>query len=494
MVFSSLIFLLLFFPLSLAGYYIVPKKAKNLFLLLASLFFYSWGAFHTLPIFLLSIVGNYLFALAVEKTLRNKVLCRIVVTVMLVANITVLISFKYLAFLFKFVNRIPHVDLPVPNWALPLGISFFTFSALSYVLDVYFQTSKAEKNLFNVALYISFFPKLISGPLMQWTDFQAQLEDRKFNFDQFSDGLSRFIVGLAKKIIIADSIAGFADYVFNSTNFASVSILLAWLGVIAYLIQLYFDFSGYSDMAVGLGKMFGFTISENFDYPYVAKSVTEFWGKRWHVTLGTWVNHYIYTPVFRALSKKNPKTGKKRQTKTCDYIALLVSWCIIGPWHGAGLSYLAYGLYFCAFIMLERMYDNFKKKRKKLGNPVSWGCFMGRVMPHIYIVFVVSVGLLIFRANSLSFGIKHFMALFGLLGNSLINVGDSFYMLHYAVLLFTGIVFAIPVVPFIRSKLIGCLSSGAYALIAKLTLLILLVVSIAFAAGNTYKSFIYFNF
>lgn len=494
MVFSSLVFVLIFLPLSLAGYYLVPKKIKNLFLLFASLVFYSWGGFHTLPIFLASIFGNYLFALAIEKTLQKKSLCKFIVIVMLSANIGLLVAFKYLTFMLKFVNRIPHLSIAVPEWALPLGISFFTFSALSYVLDVYFEATKAEKNILNVALYISFFPKLISGPLMQWSDFHSQLENRKFDFEQFTGGLERFIVGFAKKTIIADSIALFADLVFNSPNFSSVSVFLAWFGVIAYLIQLYFDFSGYSDMAVGLGKMFGFTINENFNYPYVSKNITEFWGTRWHISLGTWVNHYIYTPVFRAVSKKNPSTGKKLKTKYCDYIALIVSWCIIGPWHGAGLSYLAYGLYFCALIFFERLYEGYKKNRKKAGKPIIGNFFTRRILPHIYVFFAVSFGFLIFRANSLSAASKHFMALFGLAKNSVFNEIDTFYFAHYILLTLTGVVFSMPVVPALKKKLESKISPLVLNLITKIILLGLLIVSISFAVGNTYKAFIYFNF
>ncbi len=492
MSFSSLVFLLIFFPAVTGLYYAVPRRCKNIFLLFASLFFYAWGGFRTLPLFLASMAANYAFALLIEGTRQRQGLCRGIAVCAIIANVGLLVAFKYLQFILKCFDAVSGLSIAAPSWALPLGISFFTFSALSYVLDVYFGAVKAETNFLHVALYLSFFPKVVSGPIMQWSTFQSQLEERHCSIGQFSDGLKRFIVGLAKKLIIADSVASFADFIFNRTEFTSLSVLLTWFGVISYVIQLYYDFSGYSDMAVGLGSMFGFTVDENFCYPFISKRVAEYWG-RWHITLGTWVKHYIYTPVFRALNVKNRRTGKKRDAKICDYLALLVSWCIIGPWHGAGFHYLAYGLFYCTFIILERIWDNYKKKRAKTGRPLAWNPAATAFFSHCYFIIVMLIGQMVFRANSLTLAAKQLLAMLGLSGNCIVNDSDAFYFGTYLPIILLGIFGALPVVPLVKKKLAGW-NGTSRVLLGALVHLALLAVSLAFAVGNTYKAFIYFNF
>lgn len=493
MVFSSLVFLLVFFPAVIALNYVCPAKFRNVFLLLASLLFYSWGAMNSIVIFAASIAANYFFALALDKTKEKAGLCKFIMILMLVANISLLFAFKYLSTAIDLINHLPKVNLSAPKWSLPLGISFFTFSAISYCLDVYFQACPAEKNFLNVALYISFFPKLISGPIVQWQTFKPQLENRKFDADNFAEGLKRFVFGLFKKAVIADTIGGFCDFVFTKHDFSNVSVVLGWFAVLSYLIQLYYDFSGYSDMAVGLGKMLGFELDENFDHPFVSKNIVEFW-TRWHITLGTWLKHYIYTPVFRGLSKKkNPRTGKKLKTKTCDYISLLVSWCIIGPWHGAGLSYLIYGLWFCFFIILERIFDNYKKQRSKAGKPIKGNFFTEKILPHFYAIFVVALGMMIFRSISTKNALRLGLALFGLEENTFFSASDLLYLTQYAIIFVLGAVLSLPVVPFLERKL-KAKSSFAYEFISLLGILLLFVISLSFVVGSTYTAFIYFNF
>lgn len=492
MAFSSLVFLLIFFPLVIGAYHIVPQRLKNVFLLLASLFFYAWGGFHALPLFVASMVANYCFALLIGKYLQRERLCRLIVVFAIAANVALLVAFKYLGFILKCVNAATGLSLPAPGWALPLGISFFTFSALSYILDVYFGAAKAEKNFFHVALYLAFFPKLVSGPIMQWSAFRSQLDSRSCTVEQFSAGLKRFIVGLAKKLVVADSLASFADFIFDRNDFASVSALLAWFGVIVYIVQLYYDFSGYSDMAVGLGKMLGFTVDENFNYPFASKRIAEYWG-RWHITLGTWVKHYIYTPVFRALNVRSKRTGKKRDAKYCDYAALLVSWCIIGPWHGAGFHYLAYGLFYCAFIIIERVWDNYKKKRAKAGKPLRWNPAIAACCSHLYFFVVLCIGQMLFRANSLTLAYKQLRAMFGLGASGFANATDAFYVSIYLPLILMGIIGGLPLIPFLRKKLASW-DGMLRAVLSAILHIALLLLSVAFAVGNTYKAFIYFNF
>ncbi len=495
MAFSSIMFLFVFFPVVIFLNYIIQSKLRNIFLLMASLFFYSWGNIKSMPIFATSIVFNYFFALGIDKTKRKEKLSKFIMIVMLIANVGLLFTFKYLSSSLFFLNNIFNLNLPTPKWSLPLGVSFFTFSAISYCLDVYFQACSAEKNFFNVALYISFFPKLISGPIVKWTTFQAQLSERKFDIDNFSEGVERFIVGLAKKAIIADSIGVFADFVFNRNDFSSISVLLAWFGMFSYLLQLYYDFSGYSDMAIGLGKMLGFELDENFNYPYISKGVVEFWS-RWHITLGTWLKHYIYTPVFRALSqKKNLKTGKNLKTKTCDYISLIVSWCIIGPWHGVGLSYLVYGLFFCFFIICERIYENYKKKRAKTGKPLKKNFFTGKILPHIYLVLVAAIGMMIFRSISTKHAIRFGLSLIGLGGNSFFDSADMLYFSQYYRTFIVGIFFSIPALPFLKNKVKEYNRGKAVLSFVKpLALTLLFIVSISYMVTTTYNPFIYFNF
>lgn len=489
--FSSMLFLLLFLPVTLAGYYIVNDRIKNIFLLIVSLVFYMCGGVSSILILLGSILFNYVCALILDNLCKGKASRRLMLIVALAGNIGLLCTYKYLPYTLSLVNRIGGLDLAAPNWALPLGISFFTFSSLSYVLDIFFGSSKADKNILNVALYITFFPKMVSGPIVKWNDFQSQLRDRRFVFDNFYDGVKRFIVGLGKKALIADILGTVVEKAFDRGDLSSLSAVNAWLGILCYLVQLYFDFSGYSDMAVGLGKMFGFRLDENFNYPYVSKSVVEYWA-RWHITLGTWVKHYLYTPVFRALSKrKNKKTGKKLSPKICDYIALLVSWIIIGSWHGAGVKFFVYGLYYFAFILGERIFDNYKKKRAKAGDPVRMNFFVKNVLPHIYLIFVVIFGQVLFRSNNFMSSFSYYGAMFGAgsADASLLMSGNLLILMAAAAVLST------PVIPRLKQAAEKSRAGSMIYLIAEsLVLIAILIAAISFSTRSSYNPFIYANF
>ncbi len=493
MVFSSLVFLIIFMPAVLAGYYLIDRRFKNVFLLIASLLFYAWGDAKSIPILIASILFNYTAALLIDKNKDKKGTAKLIMIFSLVGNIGLLCAFKYLTFVLNNLNKLPGPDITPPGWASPLGISFFTFSAISYVLDVYFQSVSADKNPLNAALYITFFPKMISGPIMKYGDFSKQLNERTVSLQLFTEGVKRFIVGLGKKVLISDIVGVLVDYTFNG-DLKTASISVLWVSVVAYMIQLYYDFSGYSDMAIGLGKMFGFEIDENFDYPYISKSVVEYWA-RWHITLGTWVKHYIYTPVFRAISKKKGKDGKKLNMKYCDYIALFVSWLIIGPWHGAGYKFIVYGMYYFFFILLERINDNRKKKRAKAGNPVKTYYFTEHILPHIYMFFVLMLGQMLVRANSLTDAFVYLKCMIGLGGNPLTTVDDIYIMRQYVIVLIVGLIFSMPVIPFVKTKLCKSNASIAvYDIAEKLICLGIMIVSLAAAVGSTYNAFIYFNF
>ena len=304
MLFSSNIFIFIFLPIVLFVYYFLLGKSRNLqniFLFIASLFFYAWGEPKFVFIMLLSIIYNWLMGLLVDKYRDNNKISKLIISVDVLGNLFIIFIFKYLMFTINNINSIFDLSLTVPNIALPIGISFFTFQAISYVIDVYRGKGEAQRNLINVGLYISLFPQLIAGPIVRYETVAYEIKNRKENIDDFTDGIVRFIVGLGKKVIISNNMALVADKAFNLINNGSspieeISILMSWLGAIAYTLQIYFDFGGYSDMAIGLGKMFGFHFLENFNYPYISKSATEFW-RRWHISLSSWFRDYVYIPL-----------------------------------------------------------------------------------------------------------------------------------------------------------------------------------------------------
>ncbi|WP_411328725.1 MBOAT family O-acyltransferase [Anaerofustis stercorihominis] len=304
MLFSSNIFIFIFLPIVLFVYYFLLGKSRNLqniFLFIASLFFYAWGEPKFVLIMLLSIIYNWLMGLLVNKYRDNNKISKLIIFVDVLGNLFIIFIFKYLMFTINNINSIFDLSLNVPNIALPIGISFFTFQAISYVIDVYRGKGEAQSNLINVGLYISLFPQLIAGPIVRYETVSYEIKNRKENIDDFTDGVVRFIVGLGKKVIISNNMALVADKAFNLINSSSspieeISILMSWLGAISYTLQIYFDFGGYSDMAIGLGKMFGFHFLENFNYPYISKSATEFW-RRWHISLSSWFRDYVYIPL-----------------------------------------------------------------------------------------------------------------------------------------------------------------------------------------------------
>lgn len=470
MLFSSATFLFGFLPVVLAVYYALGgrREAQNIVLCLFSLFFYAWGEPWFVLIMIASIIVNWLAGILIEKNRRKSIL-----VIDLVFNLGILFLFKYLMFVLESANRLLRTDISVPEIALPIGISFFTFQAISYVIDVYRGHGAAQHNIIHVALYISFFPQLIAGPIVRYNTIADQIMNRKENWDSFSEGCTRLIIGLGKKIIIANNLALIADKVFEMASGAytewfgiecSLTADIAWLGALAYTFQIFFDFSGYSDMAIGLGKMFGFQFLENFNYPYISSSVSEFW-RRWHISLGTWFRDYLYIPL-----------GGSRCSQSRNYINLLIVWFCTGLWHGANITFITWGLMYFALIAAERYFDI----RKLLsGNLQAVG--------HIYTMFFVIIGWIIFRADNMHIAVKYIATMFSFSSNSQMT---AFYIREYWMYYMFAIAAAFPLIPWIKDKI----NRKVWDVISGVFVIVVLIVSISFIVKGSYNPFIYFNF
>ncbi len=377
MIFSSIYFVYLFLPIVLGAYYLIPAKwvnVRNLLLLAFSLFFYAYGEPGFVFILVASILFNYLLALGISAA-KSKLL----LTVAVLLNVGILFVFKYLSFTTGALNRLFSLSLPVRDIALPIGISFFTFQALSYVIDVY-RGEKVQKNLFELALYICFFPQLIAGPIVRYHDISEQLKHRTCDMESFGMGVERFLIGFSKKVLLANQLAIVADGVFDRGDTAPLFCAQAWIGSICYSLQLYYDFSGYSDMAIGLGRMFGFCFQENFDHPYIASSITDFW-RRWHKSLSGWFRDYVYIPL-----------GGSRVKTPRHIFNLFVVWLLTGIWHGADETFLCWGLFYFVFLTAEKYL--IRPERIKNG-----GC---RILYRVFTLLVVNGLWILFRADSMT--------------------------------------------------------------------------------------------
>ena len=370
MVFSSFVFLCIFLPAVLILHTAIPnRKVKNGLLLAASLLFYAYGEPVYILLMLLSALFNYCFALLMKK--QGK---KLFLTLAVIVNIGLLGIFKYAGFFISGINAAIGCNLPVPAITLPIGISFFTFQALSYVIDVYRGETPAQKSYAKLLLYISFFPQLIAGPIVRYVDVAKEIDERTVSLRQIAFGLRRFIAGLGKKVLLANAMGATADYVFNH-GAANLNVLAAWIGAIAYLMQIYYDFSGYSDMAIGLGKMFGFHFKENFRHPYISASMQEFW-RRWHISLSSWFKDYVYIPL-----------GGNRKGKLRTVLNRIIVFFLTGLWHGANWTFVIWGLWHGFFLLLETFLPSIKK--------------LPKVLLHIYTLLAVTVGFVIFRADTI---------------------------------------------------------------------------------------------
>ncbi len=467
MVFSSSIFLFLFLPLVLAGNYILKIEYRNVFLLVASLVFYAWGEPKFVIIIIVSILINYLFALLIEYSRKSLYICKISLVLSIVSNIGLLFYYKYFDFIVSSINAIGHFTIPLKNILLPIGISFFTFQGLSYVIDVYRNVVSAQKNPIKLGLFISFFPQLIAGPIVRYSDVYKQIDHRTCDIEMFTKGIRRFVIGLGKKVIIANTLGAIADNIFNLPPYQN-SALTSWVGVICYAFQIYFDFSGYSDMAIGLARFFGFEFMENFNYPYISKSVTEFW-RRWHISLSTWFRDYLYIPL-----------GGNRKGNV--YFNLLIVFLATGLWHGAAWNFIVWGLWHGLFLIIERTIKNSKRFNIKIPSLIKW----------IYTMLVVIIGWVLFRSPDLDYAINYLKIMFGLTQPYSIGYSVLFYLtpMTITMLAIAGIS-SLPVIRYMENKF---KSISLQYIIQNVLTIILFLISILFIATSTYNPFIYFRF
>lgn len=475
MVFSSSIFLFIFLPTVLLAYFIVPKAFKNIVLLISSLFFYAWGEPKFVFIMILSIVLNYLFGLVVDSNRNNKKKVKILLGLMVFTNLLILGIFKYANFIIDNLNTLLNTSMSIPDIPLPIGISFFTFQAMSYVIDVYRKDGKVQRNPLDLALYISLFPQLIAGPIVRYQTVAEQINKRFSNLPRIAYGVRRFIIGLGKKMILANNCGYVADQVF-AQNPTDMSTGIAWIGIIAYTLQIYFDFSAYSDMAIGLGKIFGFDFLENFNYPYISKSITEFW-RRWHISLGSWFRDYLYIPL-----------GGNRKGKLHMYINLFIVWLATGIWHGASWTFIAWGLYYGILIMLEKAFLG--KLLKRIPNTFQY----------IYALLIVIVGWVFFRSETFTYAFSYLAVMFGFSGIGFWNVDALFYVSQYGIILVIAIIGATPIfkktinmieIKSQNSKVIRIV--GKEISINAFVFLIFLM-SVTYTISGTFNPFIYFRF
>jgi len=471
-VFSNLVFLFIFLPVVICGYYLVPMALKNLLLLAASLIFYAWGEPVYIVLMLLSISLNFFFGLAVDRQQNSPLQQKFWLTLAISANLLLLGYFKYYYFFIETINAVFHTSLATKELPLPIGISFFTFQALSYVFDVYRKDTEVQKNVFHLALYIALFPQLVAGPIVRYSSIAHQLKNRVHSFEFFSAGIKFFVLGLTRKVLLANPLGELADKIF-ALNPGNMAVLTAWLGILAYTLQIYFDFSGYSQMAIGLGKMFGFEFPENFNYPYISRSIREFWS-RWHITLSHWFRDYVYIPL-----------GGNRVGTLRLCFNLLVVWSITGFWHGASWTFMAWGFYYGVLLVFERL---------------GWGKFLTRlprILQHLYVLLIVMVGWIFFRADNFVYSFQYLKTMFFAGGTSW---ADSYALVHlndYFIYLVAGCIFAFPLLPyFVRTskKLKNRLLQGARRLFAPLVYMLLFLLNIMFLVNSTYNPFIYFRF
>ncbi|MFC5699979.1 MBOAT family O-acyltransferase [Cohnella faecalis] len=460
MVFSSLLFLFLFLPAVLALYYGAPWRIKNLILFLTSLVFYAWGEPVYIVIMLLSTVTDYSFGLLLSRPTLNDRQRKTIVAVSVVVNLGLLSYFKYADFLINNVNSSLGTSIPLTDLPLPIGISFYTFQSMSYIIDVYKGKAKAQRNWIDFGTFVALFPQLVAGPIVQYSVVAEQLRHRTVNVEMFAAGVRRFVIGLAKKVLLANNI-GMLWHTVSSSNLDTMPALTAWLGIIAFAFQIYFDFSGYSDMAIGLGLMFGFRFNENFNKPYVSQSITDFW-RRWHISLSSWFRDYVYIPL-----------GGNRKGKWLQLRNILIVWLLTGFWHGASWNFVLWGLYFGIVLIVEKMWVLKRLKR------------LPRWMRHVYSLLLILVGWVFFAFDQLSNVVSYFAAMFGRNDQPIWN-DDTLYLLYTnAILLCILAVASISLDDRLRSRF-APLQLGWYAA--------LFVMSLAYLVDATFNPFLYFRF
>ncbi len=473
MVFSNLVFIFMFLPVVLFFYFIARKELKNFVLICASLVFYAWGEPKYVFLMLFSILLNYIFGLAIDY-FKDQKLKKVMVALAVIGNLAILGYYKYINFLIDNVNQVLNLDINAESVPLPIGISFFTFQAISYIIDVYRKDTKVQKSFLDLTLYISLFPQLVAGPIVRYNTVAEQIKSRISTHAKVAEGIRRFIVGLSKKVLLANGFGEIADTIF-AMNPSEMSIATAWLGIAAYTLQIYFDFSGYSDMAIGLGKMFGFDFEENFNFPYISKSIAEFW-RRWHISLGTWFKDYVYIPL-----------GGNRGSTFMTVRNLLIVWTITGFWHGASWTFLAWGFYYGFLIVLERL--GLGKLLSRLWAPLQ----------HAYVLILVMIGWVFFRADNFSYSFEFLQTMFGFNQHILtdtqahITWNDNWYVF------LLGIIFSTPVFVALNRWTMEKIGENkfmntAYQGMKYAGYVVFMVLVTILLVNSTYNPFIYFRF
>lgn len=460
MLFSSIPFLYVFLPAVLILYFAAPKKLKNTVILLSSLVFYACGEPKYVVLMVISILSGYGFGLLIERFRKH---AKLFLTLAAVTSLGLLGYFKYADFFISNFNALTGLSLPLAKIALPIGISFYTFQILSYDIDVYRGEVKAQKNIINFAAYVTMFSQLIAGPIVRYSDIAAQLETRVHGIDKTAVGIRRFVLGLGKKILIANALGELCD-TFRASG--DKSVLFFWIYAIAFTLHIYFDFSGYSDMAIGLGKIFGFDFIENFDYPYISASVTEFW-RRWHISLGTFFRDYVYIPL-----------GGNRVSKPRWMFNIFVVWFLTGMWHGAAWNFIVWGLYFAVILMIEKLWLLPHIKKMK-------------VLPHVTTLFLVVISFVIFNANSMGEAFSYIGAMFGAGEYPLVSREALYYLRSYAVVFVLALFGATPLPKKIFSSE-KCRKPVMFA--EPVALVVLMLVMTAYLVDGSFNPFLYFRF
>ena len=466
MIFSSIPFLFFFFPIFLLIYYLVPFRYKNIILLIFSLVFYAWGEPIYILLMIFSSVVDYMNGIMIEKYWNDSKRKKIFMILSIIVNLSLLGFFKYADFLISSINGFFNTSLPLLKLGLPIGISFFTFQTMSYSIDVYRGEVKAEKNFFTFMTYVSMFPQLIAGPIVRYETVSKELYEREINFKHFSNGLLRFMQGLFKKVLIANNV-GYLWSVMSTTQ--NLSVMGAWLGIIAFTFQIYFDFSGYSDMAIGMGKMLGFNYLENFNYPYIAKSITDFW-RRWHISLSSWFRDYVYIPL-----------GGSRVKKIINIRNILIVWMLTGLWHGASWNFVLWGAYYGVLLILEKFV--LKKYIDKLPG----------FLKHLYTIILILIGWLIFAFEDMTLLINYFKTMIGLNGK-FIDSTFIYYFTNHFIILVIATIFSMPVMKMIEKFLKNKKYPWFKFSITMIIYVILLIITIAYLVSDTYNPFLYFRF
>ena len=465
MLFSSIPFLFYFIPCVAVLYFAAPKCLKNSVLLLSSLFFYGWGEPKYLVFMLFSITQGYIFGILIEKH-RGKKRSKVFLTASVLLSLLLLGYCKYADFFIDNFNAMTGLSVPLLNIALPIGISFYTFQILSYVVDVYRADVPAQRNYIDLAAYIAMFPQLIAGPIVRYSDIARQLKNRTHSLQNAAIGIRRFIIGLSKKILIAN-VLGELVSVFKASD--EKSVLYFWLYAVAYTLHIYFDFSGYSDMAIGLGRVFGFEFLENFDHPYVSKSITEFW-RRWHMSLGSWFRDYVYIPL-----------GGNRVSKPRWFFNIFIVWMATGLWHGAAWNFVLWGVMFAVLLMLEKLW--LLKGLKKL-----------KVLDHVYVLLLVMLSFVIFDASSITEAFSNIAAMFGAKGFPAVTLEAVYYLKSYIVVLIIAVIGATPLpkklaASFEESKR----TAKVFNIAEPIVLIALLALCTAFLIDGSFNPFLYFR-